>query len=191
MKTSLTFAGMTLAAIFPVFQECETSTSAIIFSDEYLSDGFDFPVGKPDANGYYNAQKFTQNNHLGDDWNAVTGGNTDLGDPIFACSNGYVKFANNVQGGWGQVIRIIHQFPDGTQVESLYAHCDTILAEQGSWVKRGEKIGTIGTAGGIYYAHLHFEIRTDLTMGIGAGYSSNTNGYLDPTQFIKQHRPTQ
>lgn len=28
----------------------------------YLSDGFDFPVGKPDAKGYYNAQKFGKSN---------------------------------------------------------------------------------------------------------------------------------
>ena len=32
---------------------------------------FDFPVGKPDAVGYYNAQEFTENDHLGEDWNGV------------------------------------------------------------------------------------------------------------------------
>ncbi len=29
-----------------------------------LSDAFDFPVGKPDAKKYYNAQKFGKNAHL-------------------------------------------------------------------------------------------------------------------------------
>lgn len=41
-------------------------------SNILIADAFDFPVGKPDAKSYYNAQPFTKNNHLGDDWNAVT-----------------------------------------------------------------------------------------------------------------------
>jgi len=66
-----------------------------------IANHFDFPVGKPDAKGYYNAQKFQKNNHLGDDWNAVTGGNTDLGDPIYAIGNGKVTFAEDAGSGWG------------------------------------------------------------------------------------------
>ena len=73
-----------------------------------FTDGFDFPVGKPDAQGYYNAQSFTKNNHLGDDWNGVGGGNTDLGDPIYSIAHGYVSFSENIGGGWGNVIRIVH-----------------------------------------------------------------------------------
>ena len=41
-----------------------------------VSDGFDFPVGPPDAKGYYDAQSFGKNRHLGSDWNGVGGGNT-------------------------------------------------------------------------------------------------------------------
>ena len=29
----------------------------------YIARSFDFPVGKPDAEGYYNAQKFQENMH--------------------------------------------------------------------------------------------------------------------------------
>ncbi|OJJ14861.1 peptidase M23 [marine bacterium AO1-C] len=154
----------------------------------YLARGFDFPVGKPNAKGYYNAQKFRKNNHLGDDWNAVTGGNTDLGDPIFAIAHGYVNFAKDLKGGWGNVIRIIHRLPDSTFYESVYAHCDSILVKPNTWIKKGQQIGTIGTAHGKYYAHLHLEIRDNITMPIGGGYARNAAGYLDPTQFIKQHR---
>jgi len=158
------------------------------FEDGYIANHFDYPVGKPDAKGYYNAQKFGDNAHLGDDWNAVTGGNSDLGDPIYSIANGYVSFADDIAGGWGNVIRIIHKLPDGNYVESIYAHCDTILIEKGLWLKKGVKIGTIGNAGGLYYAHLHFEIRSEIAMPIGGGYSTNTKGYLDPSKFIKTHR---
>lgn len=152
------------------------------------ANGFDFPVGKPDAKGYYNAQKFQENNHLGDDWNGVNGGNSDLGDAIYSVANGYVSFAENVGGGWGNVIRIIHFLEDGKQIESLYAHCLAINVKKGSYVSKGDKIGTIGTNNGHYLAHLHLEIRDEVGLPIGGGYSTNTKGYLDPTVFIKNNR---
>ncbi|MEO9954855.1 M23 family metallopeptidase [Nonlabens sp.] len=149
---------------------------------------FDYPVGKPNAKGYYNAQSFGKNDHLGDDWNAVTGGNSDLGDPIYSIARGQVTFAEDIGSGWGNVIRITHKLPDSTFIESLYAHCDKILVSTDSIVNRGDQIGTIGTANGAYLAHLHFEIRDDLELPVGGGYSENTEGYLNPTKFIKDHR---
>lgn len=155
----------------------------------YHCDGFDFPVGKPNGEGYYNAQPFLKNDHLGDDWNAVTGGDSDLGDPIYAIANGYVVFARDISGGWGKVVRVMHQLDDSTYVESLYAHCDSMLVKANQGVKRGEQIATIGNADGAYYAHLHLEIRDSVEMEVGGGYSSYYNGYVDPTAFIKANRP--
>lgn len=160
----------------------------IPLNPEYISDGFDFPVGKPNAKGYYDAQPFGKNNHLGSDWNANSGGNTDLGAQIYAISHGYVKSTKNLGGGWGNVIRIIHTMPNGKQYESIYAHCDKIVVKQNSFVKRGEKIGTIGNCNGRYLAHLHFEIRSLINRGIGGGYSWFTLGYLNPTKFINSNR---
>lgn len=156
--------------------------------DNYLARKFDFPVGKPDAKGYYNAQPFGKNTHLGDDWNAVTGGDSDLGDTIYAIANGQVLFAEDMEGGWGNVIRIGHYLPDGRNIESLYAHCNEIFVKEAHWLDIGDPIGTIGNAGGIYSAHLHLEIRERIGMPIGAGYSSNTFGYLNPEKFISENR---
>lgn len=155
------------------------------------ADGFDFPVGKPDAKGYYNAQKFGKNNHLGDDWNGNGGGNTDYGDPVYSISNGVVTEAVQFYGGWGKVVRIAHEWNESgklKKVESLYAHMDTMMVKVGDTVIRGQKIGKIGNAEGIYYAHLHLEIRDGVGYDLGGGYSVNTKGYLDPTAFIKSHR---
>lgn len=153
-----------------------------------FANSFDFPVGKPDGNGYYKAQSFGENKHLGEDWNGNGGGNTDLGDPVYACANGYVFFSENIKGGWGNVIRIVHSLDSITQMESLYAHLNTMEVDSGTVVKKGKKIGTIGTANGKYLAHLHFEMRYKVNLPIGGGYSSDTTGYLNPSKFIKDHR---
>ncbi len=149
-----------------------------------IADTFQFPVGKPPLNGYYNAQGFGKNRHLGDDWNGLGGGNSDLGDPVYCIGNGEVVFADDHGVSWGNVVRIVHHLPDGEMVESLYAHLDTVLVKVGDWPNMGQQIGTIGTADGYYPAHLHFEMRSDITLPIGPGYSTITKGYLNPTTFI-------
>ena len=150
-----------------------------------LANHFNYPVGPPDGKGYYNAQPFGKNNHLGDDWNGNGGGNSDLGDTIYAVANGYINTAKDISGGLGNIIRITHYLAYKSQVESIYAHCNELFVDSGNFVG----IGTaIGTAHGKYPAHLHFEMRSDLNLPIGGGYSLNKDGCLDPTAFIRAHR---
>ena len=59
----------------------------------------------------------------------------------------------------------------------------------GDVLRRGETLGTIGDAHGIYASHLHFEMRDQMGMGPGAGYGADPQAYLDPTAFILAHRP--
>jgi len=169
--------------------KAEKKNYKTLFSEnpEFIAKGFDFPVGKPNAQGYYNAQKFQENNHLGDDWNGVDGGNSDLGDPVYAIANGYVSSAEDLKGGWGNVIRIIHSYK-GKLYESVYAHCDSIFVSQNTFVTKGEQIATIGNCNGAYYAHLHLEIRDSVDLDIGGGYATDTTGYLNPTKFITKNR---
>lgn len=153
-----------------------------------VADGFDFPVGKPEGEGYYDAQHFGKNNHLGEDWNGNGGGDSDLGDTIYVIANGKVSFAEDIKGGWGNVIRVVHTLKSGERVESLYAHCDEIFVKEGETIKKGQKIGTIGTAHGKYPAHLHFEIREKVGMPIGKAYSEDITGYVNPSKFIHNNR---
>lgn len=158
------------------------------FIIQLYADDFCFPVGTKDTLGYYNAQQFnSSSDHLGEDWNALTGGDTDLGDPIYVCANGYVKEAKDFKGGWGNVIRVLHFLQNDT-IESLYAHCDKMTVEKGDWIRKGTEIGTIGNAHGKYKAHLHFEMRSDISLPLGKGYSREKNGYIHPTAYILSHR---
>lgn len=151
------------------------------------ADGFDFPVGAPDGVGYYDAQRFGENAHLGADWNGVRGGDSDRGDPVRAVADGIVTFAADAGAGWGNVVRVVHRTRQGS-VESLYAHLERIDVEPGQALRRGEVLGTIGDAGGRYLPHLHFEIRVTLGRPLGGGYGT-PDGQVDPTRYIEEHRP--
>jgi murein DD-endopeptidase MepM/ murein hydrolase activator NlpD len=171
-------------------KHAEKSADSIYLQRCPVSLSFDFPVNPPNATGYYNAQAFGRNHHVGDDWNGNGGGNSDLGDPIFSIGDGIVFFAENIGGGWGNVVRIYHNIgsPSHPQyIESLYGHLKIILVKQGDIVKKGQQIGTMGNVDGMYYAHLHLEIRDTIDMSIGGGYSKDTPGFFNPTQFIQSH----
>ncbi len=95
-----------------------------------IADKFAYPVGKKvyydtgedKKDDWYNAQDFTVNNHLGEDWNINSGGNTDCGEPVFAAANGTIVYAENAGVGWGNVVIIEHYLPDGRKVQTLYGH---------------------------------------------------------------------
>lgn len=152
---------------------------------------FDFPIGTEHGVLAYDAQPFTTNNHLGDDLNGIGGENSDLGDPVFAVADGRVLFAHEGGPGWGNIVILLHAYRDhGARkyVQSYYAHLLKILVAPGELVRRGQQIATVGTGGGRYLAHLHFEMREFVTPFVGAGYRKETRGWLNPEQFLRAHR---
>jgi len=157
-----------------------------------IADGFDFPVGKPEAEGYYKARGFRPGGHVGEDWDGVRGGDTDLGDPIYSAGDGIVVFARDVHLGWGNVVIVRHAYREGGNVkyiDSLYGHLQKMLVARGQRVSRGQQIATMGTAHGQYDAHLHFEIRKNLEIGMSRSkFQKDFSNYYDPTQFINSHR---
>ena len=157
-----------------------------------LADGFDFPVGKPDAQGYYKARGFRSHGHLGEDWDGVGGGDTDLGDPIYSIGDGIVVFSRDCHMGWGNVLIVRHTFRENgmvRNVDALYGHLNNMLVHRGQTVARGQKIATMGTAHGLYDAHLHLEIRKNIEIGMSrAAFARDFNNYYDPSTFIASHR---
>jgi len=156
-----------------------------------IATRFDFPLGSENGAMAYNAQRFTENHHLGDDLNGIGGENSDLGDPIYAIADGRVLLARDGGPGWGNVVIVLHAYMENGErkyVQSYYGHVESMLVHVGENVRRGQQIATVGTANGSYFAHLHFEMREFVTPFIGPGYREDTHGWLDPTGFIEAHR---
>ena len=158
-----------------------------------VADGFDLPVGKPDAAGYYTARGYMPNAHQGEDWNGKGGGNSDLGDPVYATADGVVVYSEDYRRSWGNLLIIRHAYrgTDGSLqiADSVYAHLDQRNVRLYQLVKRGQQVGTIGTAHGIYPAHLHFEMRKNLDIGpYQTSFARDYSNYFSPRQFIAQRR---
>lgn len=161
-----------------------------------LADGFDFPVGKPNADKYYKSRGYWPNGHLGEDWNGVGGGDSDMGDPIYACGRGVVVISENVGVGWGNCIIVRHAYRDATgkvaMVDSLYAHLLQRLTKVGQLVEKGQLVGTMGGNNGMYPVHLHFEIRKNLRIGMNRSqFARDNTNYYSPTDFINKNRVLQ
>ncbi|MEQ1861554.1 MAG: M23 family metallopeptidase [Chthoniobacteraceae bacterium] len=157
-----------------------------------IADSFALPVGHDSGKKYYKARGMRPNGHLGEDWNGVGGGNTDLGDPVYCTANGLVVYARDFRSGWGNVVIVRHAYLEGNTmryVDSLYGHLNRISVKEGQRVDRLDRVGTIGTAHGQYPAHLHFEMRKDIRIGMYRSmFARDYRAYFDPTQFIVSHQ---
>jgi hypothetical protein len=158
-----------------------------------LADGFDYPVGKPEAKGYHKARGFWPNGHLGEDWDGDGGGDTDLGDPIYAIARGVCVLSEDVKAGWGNVIIIRHAYREANgrieMVDSLYGHLLERHLKVGQTVQKGDLVGKMGNNNGMYPAHLHLELRKNLAIGMNRmKFARDYSNYYSPTSFIQAHR---
>lgn len=159
-----------------------------------LAPWFSSPMGGEQGALTYNAQRFRTNRHLGDDLNGIGGWNSDLGDAVYASGTGRVLYAGTPSAGWGKVVILGHRVPDQTAAakwvvyQTLYAHLDTMTVNVGELVPRGTVLGTVGTADGRYYAHLHFEVRKNLSVYPGVGYSAIQLDRVSPEAFLNAHK---
>lgn len=161
-----------------------------------VADGFQWPCGAPSGAMIYDAQPFGEPNakrnghHTGQDLNGIGGENTDLDVQVSAAGRGLVVYSGEPSPGWGQVVVLAHRLP-GEQgvVQTLYAHLNRRFVRVGQVVPRGQSIGTIGTAGGLYLAHLHFEVIPSVCTEAGMpGYHpSGTMNRMDPAELISRY----
>ena len=90
----------------------------------------------------------------------------DRGSPVYATADGTVVHASTYSD-YGNLVRIDHGFG----LESRYGHLQTITVAVGTKVKRGDKIGTVGSTGRATGPHLHYEVRVN-------------DRLLNPLQFL-------
>ncbi|MBN2425336.1 MAG: peptidoglycan DD-metalloendopeptidase family protein [Calditrichaceae bacterium] len=76
------------------------------------------------------------------------------GTPVYATADGIVRFAGR-NGGYGNVVYLNHHYG----FETRYGHLNKFVVRNGQIVKRGEKIGEIGSTGLSNAPHLHYEVR--------------------------------
>lgn len=124
--------------------------------------GFAIPVEKPYVvTQGYGKTSFSSNYkgglHNGIDYAAR--GNYD----ILAVADGTVKATGDMgKYGYGRWVAIDH----GNGLVTLYGHFSSVKASQGKKVKKGDKIGTMGSTGFSTGTHLHFSVFAAKTFGI-------------------------
>lgn len=152
----------------------------------------DWPMGAENGALTYNAQKFRLNRHLGDDLNGIGGGDSDLGQAVFACGLGRVVFANHAGPGWGNMVILAHRLdeqPVPRVIQTVYAHLKEIQVRHGQLLLRGQRLGSVGNADGRYLAHLHFEVREGPFINPGVGYDDGSLNRIDPEALLGQLAP--
>ncbi|SDU09185.1 Peptidase family M23 [Verrucomicrobium sp. GAS474] len=157
-----------------------------------IANRFDYPLRPPDGAGAAIGKTFgpAAGNHAGEDWNTAAG-DGDLGEPVYSPADGWVSLALDFQSAWGKVVLIDYRLSPGLQpaaVEMMFAHLQRIDVKPQTFVKRGEQIGTVGNADGVYQAHLHWEVRNRLGLGLGGAYSDDLAPWFAPSDFVAAHR---
>ena len=93
------------------------------------------------------------------------------GAPVIAMAPGVVTFAGT-KPGYGKVVDIDH----GAGIKTRYAHQRELSVETGSFVRKGQQIGEVGSTGRSTGPHVHYEVHKN-------GRS------IDPAQFIYKASP--
>lgn len=79
------------------------------------------------------------------------------GTKITACKNGVVTVVKKMDAVYGNYVVVTHN----NGLNSLYAHMQQFVVEQGQSVSTGQLLGYVGQTGLATGPHLHFEIRKD------------------------------
>jgi len=98
------------------------------------------------------------------------------GTPIYSTARGKIVKIMYSKYGYGNRVVIKHAYG----FETLYAHLGIIYVKRGQWVRKKQKIGTVGNTGRSTGPHLHYEIHkhNELRDPLGYFYTHITNEYL-------------
>ena len=126
-------------------------------------------------------------------WHPIRGGyvfhegidlSAPIGTDIYATGDGTVIKAERTFGGYGNLVIIDHGFGYQTR----YGHMHKIGVLEGSEVKRGQVIGTVGNTGGSVGPHLHYEVYKNERHVDPINYFYND---LSPDEYVKMMEQSQ
>jgi murein DD-endopeptidase MepM/ murein hydrolase activator NlpD len=102
----------------------------------------------------------------------------DAGTPVQTVGSGTVAFAA-AQGDYGNLVVINH----AQGLQTRYAQLDTLSVRVGQTVQTGDRLGSVGQTGSADRPHLHFEVRTNSSLGWVA---QDPSTYLDNMNLARQ-----
>lgn len=81
---------------------------------------------------------------------------TARSEPVLATADGVV-LRSGWAGEYGKAIEIAH----GSRYTTLYGHLEETLVAEGQQVRRGDRVGLVGSTGRSTAPHLHYEVHVD------------------------------
>ncbi|RMG77474.1 MAG: hypothetical protein D6711_01510 [Chloroflexi bacterium] len=214
----IAFDAIRLRQIIPI--PADPEPDPVVIPDVPVADGFDAPVGTAEERaGAIN----TGSNFWFKEWRDATGfgrntassyianfgayhtgvdlnwrfGNADIGQPVYAAASGTVIYQANVKF-WGNVTVIRHDplyTATGPVYYTRYGHMQNVIVKVGDRVARGQQIGEVGTGGGRFTAHLHYDVvrtaimETKPTDWPKMDIERLLRDYVDPLEFTVNNRP--
>ncbi len=122
-------------------------------TDMGFKDGFTYPLKTFKKTSPFGAQRILNGEakrpHYGVDIAAP------IGTPIYAPADGIISLADDDLYFEGAMVLLDH----GQGLISMYLHTDSILAEPGQHVKRGDQIATVGSKGRSTGPHLCWRLK--------------------------------
>jgi murein DD-endopeptidase MepM/ murein hydrolase activator NlpD len=79
---------------------------------------------------------------------------TRMDEPVLATAAGKVV-RSGLSGDYGKAVEIRHR----TGYTTVYGHLDVVLVKEGQQVRRGDRVGLVGSTGRSTGPHLHYEVR--------------------------------
>jgi hypothetical protein len=132
--------------------------------------------------------------HAGMDFDREDGVDT-AGEKVYASSDGKVVCVQNATFP-GYAVVLEHTLSTGGTVYTMYGHLSSPSVSVGQNVSASQQIGTVYNQGSS--SNLHFEVRTfkkwssSDCAGPGyalVGHTPEQDGYLDPVEWVFEHRP--
>ncbi|WP_269619852.1 M23 family metallopeptidase [Zhongshania sp. BJYM1] len=146
--------GLTPDPDVALYQRLDTASQTASEKHYMLSA---IPSGYPLSDAYVTS-RYGMRNHPVLGKMALHGGadlRAAIGTPVYATADGVVELSGKSTGGFGEMIKLNHNFGFVT----VFGHLSKTSVAVGDYVRQGDLIGYTGNTGLSSAPHLHYEVR--------------------------------